>query len=119
MVGKVTSSVRYPGAVVEVTDMNFTDLIQSHQYFVVGCWAEWCGSCTTMAPIIEELAGEFGGEVMFGTCDAEMNLEVMASFHILAIPTLLFFANGSLVGRLTGVHPKESIHASLLRVFVL
>lgn len=117
--GRVTFSARHPGAVMEVTDMNFTDVIQGHQYFVMDCQAEFCGPCITMASVIEELAGEFGGMVMFGTCDADMNLEVMAAFQISVTPTLLFFANGSLVGRLTGAYPKESISASLLRVFGL
>ena len=105
--------------VTEVTDMNLADLIQAHRYLVVDCWAEWCGPCQTIAPILEELAGEFGGTVTFAKCDADMNMEVMRTFRISAIPTLLFFSGGSLAGRLTGAYPKESIRASLLRTFEL
>lgn len=73
----------------------------------------------TIAPVIEELAGEFGGMVAFGKCDADMNTGVMHTYRISAIPTLLFFAGGSLAGRLTGAYPKESVRASLLRTFGL
>lgn len=113
------SSGRFPGAVMEVTDMNIADLIQAHRYLVVDCWAEWCGPCMTIAPVIEELAGEFGGTVAFGKCDADMNTGVMRTYRISAIPTLLFFAGGSLAGRLTGAYPKESVRAALLRTFGL
>ncbi len=107
------------GAVIEVTDMNIADLIQAHQYLVIDCWTDWCGPCMTMAPVIDELAAEFAGTVTMGKCDADTNPGVMQAFQISAIPTLLFFANGSLAGRLTGAYPKGSIHSSLLRVFVL
>lgn len=113
-------SPSFPYAMVaEVTDMNCTGHIQAHRYLVVDCWAEWCGPCQTIAPAIEELAAEFEGTVAFAKCDADMNMEVMHTFRISAIPTLLFFAGGSLVGRLTGAYPKESIRASLLRTFDL
>lgn len=113
------SSREAPGAVQEVTDMNIAGLIQDHRYLVVDCWAEWCGPCMTIAPVIEELAGEFGGTIAFGKCDADMNREVMRTYQISAIPTLLFFADGSLTGRLTGAYPKDSIRASMLRAFGL
>ena len=108
-----------PVAVKEVTDMNLVDLVQAHPYLVVDCWAEWCGPCMTIAPVIEELASEFMDVVTFGKCDADMNPGVMQTFQISAIPTLLLFAGGSLAGRLTGAYPKESIRASLMRTFGL
>ena len=113
------SSGQAPGAVKEVTDMNIAELIQNHQYLVVDCWAEWCGPCMTIAPMIQELAGEFGGTIAFGKCDADMNRDVMRTYQISAIPTLLFFANGALTGRLTGAYPKDSIRSSMLRTFGL
>ena len=106
-------------SVVEVTDMNLADLIHGRRYLVVDCWAEWCGPCMTIAPVIEELAAEFAGTVTVGKCDADMNAEVMHTYRISAIPTLLFFANGTLAGRLTGAYPAETIRASLLRFFGL
>ena len=99
--------------------MNISDLIQAHQYLLIDCWAEWCGPCMTVAPVIEELAAEFAGTVTMGKCDADMNPGAMHAFQISAIPTLLFFANGSLAGRLTGAYPKGTIHSSLVRVFGL
>ncbi|MFA5396426.1 MAG: thioredoxin domain-containing protein [Methanogenium sp.] len=108
-----------PGVVREVTDMNIADLIQAHRYLVVDCWAEWCGPCIKIGPVIEELAGEFGGTIAFGKCDADMNRDVMRTYQISAIPTLLFFTDGSLSGRLTGAYPKDSIRSSMLRAFGL
>ncbi|WP_165077100.1 co-chaperone YbbN [Methanogenium sp. MK-MG] len=117
--GGVNVPARPPGTVIEVTDMNIGDLIHAHHYLVVDCWTEWCGPCMTIAPVIDELAAEFAGTVTIGKCDADMNLETMQAFQISAIPTLLFFANGSLAGRLTGAHSGGAIRTSLLRVFGL
>jgi thioredoxin 1 len=114
---RMYSPGRVSRMVKEVTDMNITDLIQAHRYLVVDCWAEWCGPCMTIAPVIEQLAGEFGETVAFGKCDADMNTEVMRAYQISVIPTLLFFADGLLTGRLTGAYPKDSIRASILRTF--
>lgn len=119
MRGMAHSSRCFDGLVTEVTDMNLTDLVQAHRYLVVDCWAEWCGPCMALAPVIEELAAEFSDTVTFGKCDADMNGGVMQTFGISAIPTLLFFVGGSLAGRLTGAYPKESIRAALLRTFDL
>ena len=108
------------GAWVEdVTDMNFSDIVQAGRYVVIDCWAEWCGPCMAVGPVIEELAAEFAGSVTFGKCDADQNAGVMQTFQISAIPTLLFFAGGSLAGRLTGAYPKESIRAAIVRTFGL
>ncbi|GAB7015058.1 thioredoxin family protein [Methanogenium cariaci] len=116
---RVNVPAGFPGTVREVTDMNIHDLISTHQYLVVDCWSEWCGPCMTMAPVIDELAVEFAGMVTIGKCDADMNPEIMEAFQISAVPTLLFFANGSLAGRLTGVHSGEGIRTSLVRIFGL
>lgn len=119
LVGSVSSPSSPRALVEEVTDMNFADIVRTNRYLVVDCWAEWCGPCMTIGPVIEELATEFAGSVTFGKCDADMNAGVMQNFRITAIPTLLFFSGGALAGRLTGAYPKESIHATLLRTFGL
>lgn len=119
MGGMTNFSPRSHVQIIEVTDMNFTELVQSHRYLLVDCWAEWCGPCMNTALVIEELAGEFADVVTFGKCDADMNAGVMRAFQISAIPTLLFFAGGYPAGRLTGAYPKESIRAALLRTFEL
>lgn len=118
MTGNLSSS---PSAALvgEVTDMNFPDIVRDNRYLVIDCWAEWCGPCMTIGPVIEELAAEFAGSVAFAKCDADQNAGVMKTFQISAIPTLLFFAGGSLAGRLTGAYPIESIRAAILRTFGL
>ncbi|HDQ07952.1 MAG TPA: thioredoxin [Methanoculleus sp.] len=105
--------------VVEVTDLNFSDVIRENDNLLVDCWAEWCGPCRMVGPVIDELAVEFAGIVTVAKCDADANPALMQSYQISAIPTLLFFRNGQMVGRLTGAYPKEVIRKHLVSAFDL
>ena len=105
--------------VVEVTDLNSADIIHRDENLLVDCWAEWCGPCRTVGPVIDELAVEFAGIITVAKCDADANPSMMRSYQISAIPTLLFFRNGQMVGRLTGAYPKEIIRKRLIAAFDL
>jgi len=105
--------------VVEVTDLNLSGIIQGNENVLVDCWAEWCGPCRTVGPVIDELAVEFAGIVTVAKCEADVNPAVMRSYQISAIPTLLFFRNGQMVGRLTGAYPKEIIRKRMVTAFDL
>lgn len=105
--------------VVEVTDLNSADIIHENENLLVDCWAEWCGPCRTVGPVIDELAVEFAGIITVAKCDADANPSMMRSYQISAIPTLLFFRNGQMVGRLTGAYPKEIIRKRLIAAFDL
>jgi thioredoxin 1 len=105
--------------VVEVTDLNSTDIIHGNENLLVDCWAEWCGPCRTVGPVIDELAVEFAGIITVAKCDADANPSMMRSYQISAIPTLLFFRNGQMVERLTGAYPKEIIRKHLVAAFDL
>ena len=105
--------------VVEVTDLNFPAIIRDNECVLVDCWAEWCGPCRTVGPVIDELAVEFAGIVTVAKCDADANAGVLRSYQISAIPTLLFFRNGQMVGRLTGAYPKEIIRKHMVSAFDL
>lgn len=105
------------GAVIEVTDDTFSTAIRAHPYLVVDFWAEWCGPCQMVAPAIEDLARDYSGRVTFGKCNVDLNPRVANSFSISAIPTLLLFADGMLVERVIGAHPKEAIRSRVLRAF--
>ncbi len=98
---------------VKVTDANFDDTIKKHTPIVIDCWAAWCGPCRMIAPIIEELAKEYAGEIVFGKLNVDENPSTATRFNIMGIPTLLIMKNGTEVDRIVGVAPKKLIENKL------
>lgn len=94
------------GKAIEITDANFDEIIASDQPVMIDFWAEWCGPCKMIGPIVEELAGEFEGKAVIGKLDVQENSQIPARFGVRNIPTLLFFKNGQLVDKQVGVVPK-------------
>lgn len=94
---------------IEVTDENFRQLIEKHQRMIIDCWAEWCGPCKMIKPIIEDLANDYQDSIKFGTLDVDMNPNTSNDMDIMAIPTLLYFKEGVLVDQTIGVVPREAI----------
>lgn len=95
------------GKAVEITDSNFSEIINSDQPVLVDFWAEWCGPCKMIAPVVEELASEYEGKAVIGKVDVDSNPEVSAKFGIRSIPTLLVFKNGEVVDKQIGAVPKN------------
>ncbi|MBN2170544.1 MAG: thioredoxin [Candidatus Krumholzibacteriota bacterium] len=100
-----------PDHPVTLTDASFDQAVQKYPLLVVDFWAEWCGPCRVIGPIIEQLAGEQQGRIVFGKLDTEANPETPARFDIHSIPTMLVFKNGQLADRLVGVQPKDALLA--------
>jgi len=100
---------------IEVTDATFNETVQSHPLVVIDCWAAWCGPCRMIAPIIEELAREYAGKVVFGKLDVDKNRAVTMQYQIMSIPTLMVFSHGKLVDRITGALPKPVLEAQITR----
>jgi thioredoxin 1 len=98
-----------------VTDVTFNETVQSHPLVVIDCWAEWCGPCRMIAPIIEELAREYAGKVVFGKLDVNKNRAVTLHYQIVSIPTLMVFNHGKLVDKITGALPKPVLEARMTR----
>ena len=98
---------------LEVTDAGFDQTVKNYPLVVVDCWAEWCGPCRMIAPVIEELAKEYAGEVVFGKLNVDENPETATKFNIMGIPTLLVMKNGVEVDRIVGVAPKLMIENKL------
>ena len=100
---------------LQITDANFEELVNSGKPMVLDFWAEWCGPCRMVGPIIDELATEYEGRVTIGKMDVDNNNDVVAQFGIRNIPTVLFFKDGKVVDkqdrkstRLNSSHSRKS-----------
>lgn len=103
---------------LEITDLNFDELItNSGKPAVIDLWAEWCGPCRMVGPIIEELANEYGNKAVIGKLDVDSNPAVTAKYGIRNIPTILFFKNGQMVDKQVGVAPKATIKQKIDSLF--
>jgi len=100
---------------ITLSDNGFDPLVERYDLMVVDFWAPWCGPCMTMAPIIEELAQEYAGRVVFGKLNTDENPMTTERFGIMGIPTLLFLQGGSEVERIVGAVPKQEIRNMLER----
>ena len=95
---------------LEITDSNFQELIaQAETPAVVDFWAEWCGPCRMLTPIVKELSQEYEGRLVVGKVDVDSNPGVSSQFGIRNIPTLLFFKGGQVVDKQVGVVPKGAL----------
>jgi len=93
----------------EITDANFADTLAEGKPVVVDFWAQWCGPCKMMLPIVEELANEYGEKIIVGKVDVDENDDITGEYGIMNIPTMLFFKNGELVNRHVGACKKEEL----------
>ena len=98
-----------PDTPLEITDADIDENIKKYQTIVIDCWAPWCGPCKMVHPIIEELAKEMQGKIVFGKLNVDENPMTSAKHQIMSIPTLLVFKNGNLVDRIVGAMPKETL----------
>jgi thioredoxin 1 len=103
---------------ITLTDNNFDqEVIQSKSLVLVDFWAEWCGPCKAIAPIIENLANKYNSADQVKICklDVDENPETQSKFRIMSIPTLLFFQNGEIVNTIVGARPEEYIEDEIAK----
>ena len=102
------------GKPIEITDSNFqSTVLDSDKPVLVDFWAEWCGPCRAIAPIIEELAVEMEGKAVVGKVDVDNNQQVSAQFGVMSIPTLLVFKGGKVVDKHVGLTSKGVLSQKL------
>lgn len=100
--------------VVTFTTGNWADEVEKAETpVVVDFWAAWCGPCRMIAPIVEELAGEYEGKVKVGKLNVDENQAVAAKFGVMSIPTLLVFKSGQPVERIVGFSPKKELKGKI------
>ena len=98
---------------IEVTRENIEQLLASDKPLMIDFWAEWCGPCRMISPIVEELAEEYADRINIGKCNVDEESEITERFKIRNIPTLIFFKGGELVDRHVGVISKADLAAKL------
>ncbi len=94
---------------LEFTDKNFEELTNTDKPVVVDLWAEWCGPCRMLTPIIEELAEEYKDKAVIGKLNVDENPEISMKFGVRNIPTILFLKNGELADKQVGVAAKSAL----------
>jgi thioredoxin 1 len=104
-----------PDKPVVVTDATIDAVASQYPLFILDCWAEWCGPCRTIGPIIEQLAKEMKGKVVFGKLNVDENMQTANKYRISAIPTLMVFKEGKLIDKLVGAYPKPALAAKIQR----
>lgn len=96
-----------------ITKENFQEVLASELPVVIDFWAEWCGPCRMVAPIIDELAAEYEGRVVIAKCDVEENDEVTMKYGVRNIPTIIFLKGGQQVDKQVGAASKDALVAKI------
>lgn len=101
---------------LEINTDNFAGLAASDKPLVIDFWAEWCGPCKALAPMMEEFAREYEGRVNIGKCDVEENNDLAVQFKIRNVPTILFIRDGEVVDKQVGAVSRDAITAKISKL---
>jgi thioredoxin 1 len=103
---------------IELTDETFQQEVSKHPLVVVDCWAEWCAPCHMIAPVVEELARDYAGKIVFGKLNVDENRQTLSGYGIRSIPALLVFKNSEHVDTLIGAMPRQQLEPMITRYLV-
>jgi thioredoxin 1 len=98
---------------LNITNENYEAIVADSKPTVIDFWAEWCGPCRTIAPIVEELAEEYADRVNIGKCDVDSADDVVATYRVRNIPTLVFIKDGNVVGKHVGAISRNDLAAKI------
>ncbi len=101
------------GKAIVLTDSNFDEVINSGKPVLVDFWAEWCGPCKMIGPVVEELAGDYDGRAVVAKLNVDENPQTTAKFGVRSIPSLLVFKGGQIVDKQVGAVPKSVLNQKL------
>jgi|SRR5436305_169962 thioredoxin 1 len=102
--------------IIYATESNFNEeVLKSGPPVLVDFWAEWCGPCKMLSPVLDELAGEYGGKIKIAKVNIDENPNLATQYKVTAIPTLLLFKNGQVMEQVVGLKSKRDLKASLDR----
>jgi thioredoxin 1 len=103
----------WPTMPIELADGTFNEVIRKYPLVVVDCWAEWCAPCRMVGPVVEELARDYRGRIVFGKLNVDSNGRTAQQYGIMSIPTLLVFKNGQLANRVVGAMPRDMLEPQI------
>ena len=113
MIGGKDMNKNMPDTPLKITDADFDDFVKKYEKIVIDCWAPWCGPCRMVSPVIDELAKEMQGKIVFGKLNVDENQKTSIKHQIMSIPTMLIFKNGNLIDKLIGAIPKDQLKQKL------
>lgn len=106
---------KWPEAPILTTDKTLSGIINNYPLVVIDCWAEWCSPCHMVAPVIEELARDYAGKIVFGKLNTDENRMSANNYNIMSIPTLLIFKNGKLIDQVIGAMPRQMLEPMITK----
>jgi thioredoxin 1 len=113
---KASPVLKVVGGIIDVTDDDLQDAVETYDLLIVDFWAEWCMPCRMLAPILEQLAERFPGELTIGKLNVDQNQRTAAEFGVFSIPTLIVFKDGKPVRKAVGLLPLQSLEKMVKEV---
>ena len=113
--GEKKMNENIPNKPIDIKDKNFDEYINKYMTIVIDCWAPWCSPCRMVSPIIDELAKEMQGKIVFGKLNVDENQITASKYGIMSIPSLLVFKNGELKDKIIGAMPKDVLKSKLIK----
>ena len=111
--GKKNMDENIPDTPLQISDSNIDSTVNKYPVLVIDCWAPWCGPCRMVEPVVEELAKQMKGKVVFGKLNVDENPATSMKYGIMSIPSLLMFKNGQLIDTFVGAMPEPILKAKI------